>query len=112
MKQECIKHTCGAYETRISLKIKLLHFSLRITRLRYRSLFKTQNIFAEAFNSMSKEYSPRPSGDNLLRQLYTNDWPQYEIPALRSLDLPLKAVNDIARRERRRNMHTKLQSKA
>jgi hypothetical protein len=112
MKQECIRHTCEAYETRISLKIKLLHFSLRITRLRYRSLFKTQNIFAEAFNSMSKEYSPHPSGDNLLQQLYTNDWPQYEIPTLRSLDIPLIAVNDIARRERTRNLHTKLQSKA
>jgi hypothetical protein len=63
----------------ISLKIKLLHFSLRITILRYRRCFKRYNIFAEAFNSMSEEYSPCRRGENLLQQLYTYNGPQYGI---------------------------------
>jgi hypothetical protein len=40
MNQECIKHTYKAFKTIISMKIKLLHFSLKITRMRSRRCFK------------------------------------------------------------------------
>jgi hypothetical protein len=40
MNQECIKHTYKAYKIRISLKIKLLHVSLKITRMRSRRCFQ------------------------------------------------------------------------
>jgi hypothetical protein len=55
MKRECNKHTYKAFRTIISLKIKLLHFSLKITTLRNRRCFKRWNIFVEAFNSMIKD---------------------------------------------------------
>jgi hypothetical protein len=55
MKQECSKHIYEAYKLRISLKVKLLHFSLKITRLRSRRCFKRYNIFVEEFNSMIKD---------------------------------------------------------
>jgi hypothetical protein len=54
MKQECSKHTYEAYKIKISLKIKLLHFALKITRMRSKRFFKRQNIFAEAFHSTIK----------------------------------------------------------
>jgi hypothetical protein len=41
-------------QTIISMKIKLLHFSLKITRMRSRRLFKRNNMFAEAFHSTIK----------------------------------------------------------
>jgi hypothetical protein len=63
-------------------------------------LFKRYNIFAEAFNSMSKEKSPHPRDESLLRQLYTCDGPQN--PALRSLDFPLTAIISIAGREKKK----------
>jgi hypothetical protein len=40
MKCEYSKHIYEAYKIMISLKIKLLHFSLRIIKLRYRRFFK------------------------------------------------------------------------
>jgi hypothetical protein len=40
MKREYSKHTYEAFKPIISLKIKLLHFSLKITRLRSRRCFK------------------------------------------------------------------------
>jgi hypothetical protein len=40
MKREYNKHTYEAYKIKITLKIKLLHFSLKITRLRSRMCFK------------------------------------------------------------------------
>jgi hypothetical protein len=40
MKWGCSKHTYEAFKTKISLTIKLLHFSLKITRLRSRRCFK------------------------------------------------------------------------
>jgi hypothetical protein len=40
MNHECVKHTYEAFKTIISLKIKLLHFSLEITRMRSRMFFK------------------------------------------------------------------------
>jgi hypothetical protein len=55
MKRECSKHTYGAYKIRISLKTKLIHFSLKIIRLRSRWCFKRYNIFMEAFNSIIKD---------------------------------------------------------
>jgi hypothetical protein len=36
------------------LKIKLLHFSLKITRMRSRRFFKRYSMFVEAFHSMIK----------------------------------------------------------
>jgi hypothetical protein len=36
------------------LKIKLFHFSLKITRMRSRKCFKRWNMFAEVFHSMIK----------------------------------------------------------
>jgi hypothetical protein len=40
MKREYSKHTYEAYKLRILLKVKLLHISLKITRLRSRRCFK------------------------------------------------------------------------
>jgi hypothetical protein len=48
------KHTYEAFKIIILLKIKLLHFSLKITRMRSRRCFKRENMFAELFNSMIK----------------------------------------------------------
>jgi hypothetical protein len=65
-----------------------------------RKFFKRYNIFAEAFNSTSKEKSPRPRDENLIWQLYTYDGPQN--PALRSLYFPLTAIISIAGREKKK----------
>jgi hypothetical protein len=54
-KQECSKHMYEAFKTIILLTIKLLHFSLKITRLRSRRCFKRKNKFVEAFNSTIKD---------------------------------------------------------
>jgi hypothetical protein len=55
MKRDCSKHTYKAFKTIISLKIKLLNFRLKITRLRSKMCFKRYNTFAEAFNSTIKD---------------------------------------------------------
>jgi hypothetical protein len=50
MKQECCKLAYEAFKIIISLKIKLFHFSLKITRMRSRRCFKRYSIFVEAFH--------------------------------------------------------------
>jgi hypothetical protein len=55
MKRECMQTHIRSIQSIISLKIKLLHFSLKITRLRDRMFFKRYNMFAEAFHSMIKD---------------------------------------------------------
>jgi hypothetical protein len=43
-----------AFKTIISFIIKLLHFSLKITRIRSRRFVKRWNMFTEVFHSMVK----------------------------------------------------------
>jgi hypothetical protein len=54
MKREYSKHTYEAFKIIISLEIKLLYFSLKITRMRSRRCFKRKNMFAKAFHSTIK----------------------------------------------------------
>ncbi len=53
--ENACKHTYEAFKTIISLKIKLLHFILKISMIRSRRFFKRQNIFTEAFHSTIKD---------------------------------------------------------
>jgi hypothetical protein len=61
------------------------------------------NILAEAYNSTSQEYPPRPRGENLL---------QHSTPTIdsntdsntQSVDFPLTAANGIVEREREREI--------
>jgi hypothetical protein len=52
--ENACKYTYKAFKIIISLKIKLLHFSLNITRIISKMCFKRYNMFAEAFHSMIK----------------------------------------------------------
>jgi hypothetical protein len=54
MKREYNKHKYEAHKFKILMKVKLLHFSVKITRLRSRRCFKRYNIFAEVFNMTIK----------------------------------------------------------
>jgi hypothetical protein len=52
--ENACKHTYEALKIIISLKIKLLHFSLYITRMRSRRCFKRYNMFVEGSHSTIK----------------------------------------------------------
>jgi hypothetical protein len=53
--ENACKHTYEAFKIIISWKIKLLHFSLKITRMRSRRCFKRYNMFAEVFHLTIKD---------------------------------------------------------
>jgi hypothetical protein len=72
------KHTYEAYKDITNVEIKLLQLCLRLQDREAEDASKDRT-FAEAYNSTSQEYSPRPRGENLLRQLYTNDGLQHGI---------------------------------
>jgi hypothetical protein len=70
-----------------------------------RTEFTEANILAKAYNSTSQEYSPRPRGENLL-QHSTPVMGSNTKSSTQSLNFPLRVINSITRRERRRNLHT------
>ncbi len=85
------------------MKIKLLHFSLKIKGFRSRRCFKRWNIFAEVFNSTIKDIHLALE----VKPFFDNSTPatgSRTESSTQSLDFPLAVVNDIARREERRKL--------
>jgi hypothetical protein len=54
-KRECMQTHIRSIKNHNFIEIKLLHFSLKITRMRWRRCFKRYIKFAEAFHSMIKD---------------------------------------------------------
>jgi hypothetical protein len=112
MKRECNKHTYEAFKTMVSLKIKLLHFSLRITRLRSRRCFKRWTYLQKRLTQWCKSIHLALEVKTFFGNSTTAMGPSID-PALRSMDFPWTAVISNTERERRSSLHMKkLQSNA
>jgi hypothetical protein len=99
-------HTHEAFKIIISLKIKLLQFSLQITRMRSRMCFKKIEHVCGSVSLDDQGHSPRPRGEDLLRQLYTCDRLQYRIQHLEAWTF-IDSRHRYHRKEEKENLHTK-----
>jgi hypothetical protein len=111
-KRECMQTYIRSIQNHNFIENKLLHFSLKITRMRSRRCFKRENMFVEAFHSTIQ-------GIHLVLKLKTsfdNSTPvmgSVRNPVLRSMDFhwqPSSASPKI--REEEEPAYKKLQSKA
>jgi hypothetical protein len=109
--ENACKHTYETFKTIISLKIKFLHFSLKLQGWKVESSLEDRRI-AEAFNLTSKEWSPHPKGENLLRQLYTCNGLQYGIQFLETWTSHWQSSSATPERREGETVHKMLQRKA
>jgi hypothetical protein len=66
MKRECSKYTYKAYKISILLKIKLLHFSLRL-KIEMENVLKKIEHVCESVSLDDQGHSPHPRGEDLLQ---------------------------------------------